>query len=220
MGEASEKIPKPMLPVGEKPILWHIMKIYAAQGFNDFILCLGYKGDKIKEYFEKNNHENWKIHFVDTGEHATKSERLAKVKGLITGENFFLSYGDDLADIDFNKLLKFHEYMGLTATITGVRLLSAFGIVEMTEENIITNFREKPVLEHWMNGGFMVLNKKIFDHLHLGELEDKIFPILAKEGKICAYKHKGEWKSMNTLKDNIDLNEMWANKKAFWKIWE
>lgn len=220
LGEASEKIPKPMMLVGEKPILWHIMKLYASQGFNDFILCLGYKGKNIKEYFEKSNHENWKIQFVDTGEDTTKSERLEKVKDLINGENFFLSYGDDLANIDFSKLLKFHEYMGLTATITGVRLISHFGIVEMNEENIITNFREKPILDHWMNGGFMVLNKRIFDYLNAGEFEDKVLPLLAQTKQICSYKHKGEWKSMNTLKDNIELNEMWLKGKAFWKIWK
>ena len=220
MGGVAEKIPKPLIEIGGKPVLWHIMKLYSSQDFKDFILCLGYRGDMIKEYFEKNNHENWNIQFVDTGEDSKKAERILKVRHLINGENFFLSYGDDLANIDFNKLLKFHEYMGVTATITTVRLTSPFGIVHLNEEGLIHKFQETPItLDHWMNGGFMVLNKKIFDILHKGELEVEVFNHLIEPKQICAYKHKGEWKSMNTLKDNIELNDMWANGKAFWKIW-
>lgn len=218
MGEVSEKIPKPMMLVGDKPILWHIMKIYASHGFTEFVFCLGYKGEMIKEYFEKNNNEKWKIEFADTGENSTKSERLMKIKGLINSDNFFLAYGDDISDVNLNKLLKFHEYMGLIATITAVGLRSQFGVVELDEECVVTNFKEKPTLEYWMNGGFMVLNKKIFDFLHMGELEDKVLPELAKLRQVCAYKHKGEWKTMNTLKDNIELNELWEKGKAFWNL--
>lgn len=219
LGDVAEKIPKPMMPVGDRPILWHIMKIYASHGFRDFVLCLGYKGDRIREYFEKNNHENWSIEFVDTGEDAKKSERLLKIKDLIKDENFFLTYGDGVSDVDLKKLLKFHEYMGLTATITAVKMPSNFGIVHINEDNIIHKFQEKPILDHLINGGFMVANKALFDYLQKGELENEVFEHLAETKQICAYKHKGNWKSMDTLKENIELNEMWANGKAFWKIW-
>jgi glucose-1-phosphate cytidylyltransferase len=219
MGSSTEGLPKPLIPIGEKPVLWHVMKIYSTQGFKDFILCLGYKGEKIKDYFKKNNEEDWNIQFVDTGEKTSKSGRIKQISSLIKGENFFLAYSDDISNVDLNKLLKFHEYMGLTATITAVRLISPFGVVEMDEENIITEFKEKPVLDKWMNGGFMVLNKKIFDYLDIGELENEVFEKLVELKQICAYKHKGEWKTMNTLKDNIELNKLWDNGKAFWKIW-
>lgn len=219
MGSSAENLPKALIPIGEKPVLWHVMKIYSAQGFKDFILCLGYNGEKIKEYFEKNNHEEWNIEFVDTGENTSKSGRIKQIKNLIKGENFFLSYSDDISNVDLNKLLKFHEYMGLTVTITSVRLFSLFGVVEMDEENNITKFEEKPFLDKWMNGGFMVLNKKIFDFLNVGELENEVFEKLVKLKQICAYKHNGEWKTMNTLKDNIELNRVWNTGKAFWKVW-
>ncbi len=220
MGQSSEQIPKPMMPVGDRPILWHIMKIYASHGFNEFVLCLGYKGDKIKEYFEKNSDPAWKIEFAETGEDAKKSERLQKIKHLIPDENFFLTYGDGVSDVDIKKLLKFHEYMGLSATITTVKLPSTFGIVHVNEDSVIHKFQEKPILDYLINGGFMVVNKSIFDHVQKGELENEVFEHLAQTKQICAYKHKGLWKSMDTLKENIELNEMWASGKAFWKIWK
>ena len=217
MGETAE--PKPLMPVGPKPILWHIMKLYATQSFTDFILCLGYKGEKVREYFEENNSENWNIQFVDTGQESTKSERILKIKHLIPDEDFALAYGDDIADIDLNKLLKFHEYMGLTLTLTAVKLISPFGVLELSEDNVITKFKEKPVFDQWMNGGFMMVNRKIFDALGKGELENEVFEHLVDIRQICAYKHKGNWKTMNTLKDSIELNNLWDTGKAFWKIW-
>ncbi|NOX97921.1 MAG: NTP transferase domain-containing protein [Nitrospirae bacterium] len=220
IGRITEEIPKPLIRVGDRPILWHVMKIYASQGFNHFILCLGYKGEKIKEYFENNNDEGWQIQFVDTGLESTKSERIQQIKDLIKGDSFFLAYGDDVANINLPDLLKFHKRMGLTATITIVRMISHFGLVTIDEKNIITEFKEKPLLDEWMNGGFMVMDKKIFDCLTLGELEKEIFEKLVELKQICAYKHKREWKSMNTLKDNIRLNILWNKGKAFWKIWE
>ena len=219
MGQSSEQMPKPMMPIGDRPILWHIMKTYAAHGFDEFILCLGYRGDKIREYFE-NNSNGWKIEFVDTGEDAKKSERLMKVKDLIKDESFFLTYGDGISDVDLKKLLKFHEYMGLTATITTVKLPSTFGIVHVNEDSVIHKFQEKPILDYLINGGFMVMNKNIFEHLPKGELENEVFEHLAQVKQICAYKHKGSWKSMDTLKENIELNEMWSKGNAFWKVWK
>lgn len=220
LGQLTEEIPKPLVKVGDRPILWHVMKIYKSHGFNNFILCLGYKGEKIREYFENINDENWNIQFVDTGLESTKSERIKRVKSLIKEGNFFLAYGDDVANVNLDKLLKFHEYMGLVVTITVVRMVSQFGLVEIDEENVITEFKEKPLLDKWMNGGFMVMNKKIFDYLRLGELEKEVFEKLVKLKQICAYKHQGKWRTMNTLKDNIELNAIWNREKAFWKIWE
>jgi|SRR3989344_2290011 len=220
MGEATEQLPKPMIEIGGKPVLWHIMKIYASQGFNEFVLCLGYKGEKIREYFESNNGENWKIDFVDTGENTLKSERVKKVQEFVKEENFFLAYGDDLADVDLKKLLQMHEKNRVTATVTAVKIVSPFGILETNAKDEIIDFKEKPTLDVWMNGGFMALNSRIFAMLSIGELEEEVFRKLVKEKKIQAYKHKGSWKTMNTLKDNIELNELWRSGKAFWKIWK
>lgn len=219
MDNLTETIPKPLALVGEKPVLWHIMKIYSSSGFNEFVLCLGYKGEKIREYFENNNHENWKIEFVETGLEASKSQRLAKVKGMV-GKSFFLAYGDDLADIDVKKLLKFHQDSQKIATVSAVRLESPFGIMDISEIGLVESFQEKPILEHWINGGFMVFSDKIFDYLDFGELEQEVFKKLVKEKQLNAFRHFGKWKSMNTVKDNMELNELWKNKKAFWKAWK
>ena len=217
LGSVTEDIPKPLIPVGDKPILWHVMKIYAFQGFRNFILCLGYKGEKIKSYFEKNNGEKWNIRFVDTGMESMKSERLACIRDFITSEDFFLAYGDDVADIDLHNLLKCHKKKSLIATITVVKMISEFGLVKINQQGIITEFREKPVLNQWMNGGFMALNKKVFDYLKVGEIEKEVFEKLVSEGQIRAYKHHGNWKTMNTLKDNMELNSIWNSGRAFWK---
>lgn len=220
VGQLTGEIPKPLIKVGEKPILWHVMKIYASQGFDHFILCLGYKGRQVKNYFKRNNREGWHIQFVDTGLESLKSQRIAQVKHLIKGEMFFLAYGDDVANINIQKLLKFHLRTGLMVTITVVRMISDFGLVEIGKKNVIVKFKEKPLLDKWMNGGFMVMNKKIFDYLKLGELEKEVFEELARQRHIGAYNHKGKWKAMNTLKDYIELNSIWNSGKAFWRIWE
>ncbi len=217
MGEVNQEIPKPLMEIGGKPVLWHIMNRYGRQGYGEFVLLLGHLGHKIRDYFAGCPEAEWKIDMVDTGPDATKSERIAQVGHLIKEENFFLSYGDDLADINFFKLLKFHEYMDNIVTLTSVRLVSPFGVLEMDEEQRIIEFKEKPVLEQWMNGGFMVMSKRIFPYLRLGELEEEVFNRLVAERKIGAYKHKGMWKSMNTLKDYIDLNKLWDEGKAFWR---
>ena len=219
IGQLSKKIPKPLINVGGRPILWHVMKIYASQGFNNFILCLGYKGEKIKKYYKNNNTENWNIKFINTGVESTKSDRIKQVKNLIKSDMFFLAYGDDVADIKLSKLLSFHKRTNRIVTITAVRMISEFGIIKTDRKNMIKEFKEKPLLNKWINGGFMVVNKEIFNYLSLGELEKEVFEKLVKSEQICAYKHMGTWKAMNTLKDNIELNAMWNKGKAFWKIW-
>lgn len=216
MDNLTEAIPKPLAIVGEKPVLWHIMKIYSSHGFDEFVLCLGHKGEKIREYFKENNNEEWGIEFVETGLDASKSQRLAKVDGLV-GERFFVAYGDDLADINIKELLKFHGEKKMTATVTAVRLESPFGIINISNAGVVESFEEKPVLDHWINGGFMVFTDKIFDYLKLGELEQEVFKKLVGEKQLNAFRHFGKWKTMNTLKDNAELNELWKNGRAFWK---
>lgn len=219
--EYTENIPKPLIEIGGKPILWHIMKMYKYYGFNDFILCLGYSGEKIKEYFEKNEHEFENIKFADTGLKSNKAERLKMVENLIDTDNFFLAYGDDISDVNIKKILDFHEKNNKIVTLTSVNLMSQYGILKLNENDEIIKFVEKPVLEHWINGGFFVINKKIFDYIKKGmELEDDVFRKLAKERNIAAFKHKGFWKSMNTLKDVKELNDMWKTDEISWKVWK
>lgn len=219
VGKISQEIPKPLLEVGGKPILWHVMKIYASQGYKRFILCLGYKGSQIESYFRKHNSERWQIDFVDTGLDTPKTRRVAKIRNLISEENFFLAYGDDVADINLERLVKLHLKHNVIATITAVKMASDFGIVEIGKNNRISRFKEKPHLDKWMNGGFMVMNRKIFNYLNAGELETDVFKKLVAAHELTAYKHFGQWKTMNTLKDNIELNAIWKEGKAFWKKW-
>ena len=218
--ELTEELPKPLVEIGGKPILWHLMKIYSHYGFKEFILCLGYKGEMIKDYFSKNNKENWKITFADTGEDSNKAERIKKIQKYIKEENFFVSYGDDVSDVNIKKVLDFHLKNEKIVTLTAVNLLSPFGVIELGNNNEIIDFKEKPKLDYWMNGGYFVFNKKIFGYLKEGyDLDKDAFAELAKEKQIVAFKHDGFWKSMNTFKEVVELNELWESNKAPWKVW-
>jgi len=218
--ELTEELPKPLVEIGGKPILWHIMKIYSNYGFNDFILCLGYKGEKIQEYFQSNNKENWNIEFIDTGQNTNKGERIKKIEPYIKENNFCVAYGDDVADVNIKDILDFHLKNNKIVTLTAVPLLSQFGIMEMNNNNEIIEFKEKPKLDHWINGGFFVFNKKIFSYIKPNyDLEKEAFEELVKEKQIQAFKHDGFWKCMNTFKDTMELNELWENNKAPWKVW-
>lgn len=220
LSEHTESIPKPLVGIGDKPILWHIMKCYFYYGYNDFILCLGYKGKLIEEYFKNNNEENWNIKFVDTGEESNKGQRIKKIEKHIKDENFFLAYGDDVANVNINEVLDYHLRKGKIVTLISVNPLSQFGILEMNENNEIIKFKEKPKLNHWINGGFFVCNKKIFNYIKDNyDLEKETFEELVKEKQICAFKHNGFWKCMNTFKDVMELNEIWKQNKAPWKVW-
>jgi len=234
--EVTESIPKVLAEIGGKPILWHIIKLYADQGFKEFVLCLGYKGHLIKRYFmdlrwkdndfsinsskklnfHTDNSNEWNITFVDTGEKSTKSERLKQIEKYIDEDIFMVTYGDGLADIDLKKLIEFHKKHKKIATLTAYRAPSPLGVIEFEKNGRITNFREKPILDKWSNGGFFVFNKKIFDYLPLGELEDKVFPKLAENNEIFAYEHEKFWKSMDTFKDNTEFNKMWEEGKILW----
>ncbi|MBF8984821.1 glucose-1-phosphate cytidylyltransferase [Lutibacter sp. B2] len=241
MKEVTDDIPKPLAMIGGKPILWHIMKVYMYYGFNDFILLLGYKGDKIKEYFidyhwknynflldseQKNirlldKPEKWKITFVDTGMDTMTGGRIKQAEKFIKDETFMLTYGDGLANINVNKLLSFHKEQGKIATVTGVTKSKQYGILHI-KKNIAISFQEKPNSKDILNGGFFILNKEIFSYIK--NENDSIFeqePLmnLAKDSELAVYQHKGFWVPMDTYKDLLKVNEMWRNNESTWKVW-
>jgi glucose-1-phosphate cytidylyltransferase len=243
--EETEARPKPMVEIGGKPILWHIMKIYEAQGFNDFIVCTGYKSAYIKEYFynyyihnsdftiDLNTNsikiinsptETMKITLVDTGLLTNTAGRIKKIKNLITDQDFMLTYGDGLANIDLRALLDFHYKSQKVATLTSVQLPGRFGNIEVDDNHIIKNFQEKPFGDGvWINGGFFVLNKEVFSYLagDVNDIQWEKGPLisLANDGQLAAYRHEGFWKCMDALRDRIELEELWNSSKTPWKIW-
>jgi glucose-1-phosphate cytidylyltransferase len=235
--------PKPMVEIGGMPILWHIMKTYSKYGFNDFVVCLGYKGFVVKEYFAnyflhksdvtinlKTNSvevhdtqaEPWKITLVDTGDNSMTGGRIKRIQKHIGNETFMLTYGDGVADININTLVDFHKKNKKYCTVTAVQPSGRFGLLNISEENQVNSFFEKPKGDgSWINGGYFVCEPQIFDFI---EGDDTIWeknPMekIATEGQMCSYKHQGFWRPMDTLKDKMDLNEMWNENKAPWKIW-
>ena len=217
--EHTETIPKPLVDIGGKSILWHIMKIYDHYGYKDFILCLGYKGQKIKEHF-KNNKEKWKINFADTGLDTNTGGRIKKIEKFIKEEEFLATYSDGVSDINIKQLADFHKKHGKIATITCTNLRSNFGIVEIDKSNMITGFDEKPFMNMWINGGFFVFNRKIFNYLDEDSvLERGPMEALAKDNQLMAYKYNGFWECMDTYKDTRMLNEMFESSKAKWVAW-
>ena len=215
LSEYTEEIPKPLVEIGDAPILHHLMSMYSNYGHTDFILCLGYKGKKIEDYFK--NKKEWKIQFAHTGENSNKAERLMKVKDKIKESTFLLSYGDDLSDVNINKIIAFHKKHGKIVTLTAIPLVSPFGIIEVNDKKEVIQFKEKPKLDRLMNGGFYVMEKKKFECIKPGyDLEKEAFEELAKHKQIAAFRHDGFWKSMNTLKDVIELNEMFEKGNTPW----
>ncbi len=219
MGKDLQGLPKAMITIGDKPIIWHIMKYYACFGFNDFLLCLGYKGKDIIRYLRKRR--EFKIKFVNTGLNTNTGGRISMAEGYIKEDNFFATYADGLSNIDLNKLLAFHEAHRKAATLTAVKPPSPFGIVGIdTHTNTVTHFEEKPLLDHWINGGFFVFNKEIFKYLKSNDvLEKDTFKRVLKEKNLVAYKHNSFWECMDTYKDNLKLNQLWSDGNAPWKIW-
>lgn len=237
--------PKPMIEIGGKPIIWHIMKIYAQFGYNEFVVCLGYKGHLIKEYFinyflynsditvelEKNvvdvhftNSESFKVTLVDTGLETNTAGRIKRIQKHVQNETFMLTYGDGVADIDINKLLASHKNSGKMATLTSIQLPGRFGNIETDDNGVVTKFQEKPEGDGvWINGGFFVLEPKIFNYLD-GDMdkiqwEKKPLIDIANDGELNAYKHIGFWKCMDAMRDKIELEELWESQNAPWKIW-
>lgn len=245
ISEESHLKPKPMIEIGEKPILWHIMKIYSKYGFNEFVICLGYKGNKIKEYFRdyymnssnitfdfennqmithNNNAEKWKVTLIDTGISTLTAGRVKRIKEYIGNEPFLLTYGDGVGDINIDELVKFHNEKNKVATITSYNWGQRFGVISVNNDGIVTDFREKKQVDGTViNAGFMAFKPEVFEHLPENSdnmmLED-ILDKLAKENELAAYKHNGFWHGMDTQRDKLQLEEMWKTGNSKWKIWE
>ena len=241
LAEYTELIPKPLVKIGSMPIIWHIMKFYSQQGYNDFVIPLGYKGELIKDFFlnlkyfqsdftidtsngkielHQNNSEKWKITLVDTGLNTMTGGRLLKLKNYIGDNRFFLTYGDGLANININNLLKFHMKNKKIVTITAVRPAARFGEIKISNiNNNVLSFMEKPRVENgWINGGFFVAEPKILEYLTDEQtvLEHEPLQQIAQNGNLAAYKHKGFWQCMDNKKDYDYLNNLWENEKQFW----
>ena len=219
-GEETHLKPKPMIEIGGKPILWHILKIYSAHKINEFVICCGYKGNVIKEYFSKFDSALWNIELVDTGIDTMTGGRIKRIQNHID-DTFCLTYGDGLSDVDINSLISFHKEKKSLATLTAVHPPERFGVLELSEE-YVTEFHEKHRGQSsWINGGFFVFEPEIFDYIN-GDttiLERAPLETLAKEKKLAAFKHNGFWHSMDTLRDKNNLENLWNSKKAPWKIW-
>ncbi len=244
--EETEFKPKPMVYVGNKPIIWHIMKIYAHFGFNEFILALGYKADYIKEFFlnqkaftndftlETSNYEatyhfnnrheisdDFKITFVDTGLKTFVGERILACKKYIPDEDesFMVTYGDGVADVNITNLVEFHKKKGKIGTLTGVHPRSKYGRVETDRKGNIVKFVEKPILNDWTNGGYMIFDKKFFDYIRTGEMEHPSLKRLVKKDQLSLYKHNGFWFAVDTNKELEDLNKIWNEGRPPWRLW-
>ncbi|MDD3237810.1 MAG: glucose-1-phosphate cytidylyltransferase [Candidatus Gastranaerophilales bacterium] len=246
LSEETDLKPKPMVEIGGRPILWHIMKIYSYYGFNDFVILSGYKSHVIKEYFvnyynrysditvdmgnntveiHKTRHEPWKVTILYTGQTAQTGARLKKAQNYISSERFMLTYGDGVADINIKNLLKAHEKSGKKVTMTAIKPAGRFGAVSINEKNEITTFAEKHTGDDsWVNVGFFVCEPEIFNYLPQDDenlrFEKQPLETLAKENNLNAYKHEGFWKPMDTLKEKTELTDLWLKGNAPWAIWQ
>ena len=241
ISEESNSRPKPMIEIGGKPILWHIMKIYSAHRVNDFVVCCGYKGYVIKEYFanyflhtsdvtfdikhnqmevHQNNAEAWRVTLVDTGEQTMTGGRLKRVRHHLGDTDFCFTYGDGVGDVDISSLIAFHERQGRLATLTATQPAGRFGAVNV-DGHRVDSFQEKPRDGSWINGGFFVLNRKVIDYIDDDHTVWEREPMerLARDGQINAWLHRGFWQPMDTLRDKKQLEELWASGKAPWKVW-
>ena len=243
-GSGLDDRPKPLIEIGDRPVLWHIMKIYAAFGHTEFVLALGYRGEMIKRYFLEYEpmsrdftialgdarrieyhaapaEANWRVTLADTGAATMKGARIKKLEPYLEGDRFFATYGDGVGSVDLSGLLAFHRRHGRLATLTGVRPFSQFGVVE-TDGDFVTGFREKPQVEGYVNGGFFVFERGVFDYL-IGpddlDLEKEPLQNLARDGQLCVYRHDGFWRAMDTFKDVQALTAIWESGEAPWKVW-
>ncbi|OGH95340.1 MAG: glucose-1-phosphate cytidylyltransferase [Candidatus Melainabacteria bacterium GWA2_34_9] len=244
ISEETDLIPKPMIEIGGKPILWHIMKIYSQYGLNEFIILLGYKGYLIKEYFANyflhhsditinlsentreihlTNVESWKITLIDTGLNTMTGGRIKKIQRFFKDETFMLTYGDGVGDINIFELLNYHRKNGKLATVTTVQPSGKFGALNLDNQGVVSSFREKPKSDNsWVNGGFFVLEPEIFNYIKDENIiwEKEPLENLAKDGQLVAYKHYGFWKPMDTLNDKKELERLWNSDNAPWQIWD
>lgn len=243
ISEETQTKPKPLIEIGGRPILWHIMKTYSHYGINDFIICCGYKGYKIKEYFTnyfahnsditvdlKNNHvdihqkpsEPWKVTLVDTGLDTMTGGRLKKVEKYVGNETFCFTYGDGVSDVNISEVIKFHQKNKKSATVTSIQPPGRFGNLELND-NLVSKFIEKPQGDGgWINGGFFVLEHDVFDYINDDTTiwEKDSLEKLAEKNQLIAFKHKGFWQPLDTLRDKNSLEKLWACNKASWKVWQ
>ncbi|MBA4241798.1 MAG: glucose-1-phosphate cytidylyltransferase [Sphingobacteriaceae bacterium] len=246
LSEETDVRPKPMVEIGGRPIIWHIMKIYSHYGFNEFVVCCGYKGYVIKEYFanyflhqtdvtfdlannkmevHNSGSENWKVTLVDTGINTNTAGRIKRIQKYVGNEPFMLTYGDGVADINIPELIQFHKKSGKLATLSSIQLPGRFGNVETDANGTVTTFQEKPLGDGvWINGGFFVLEPGIFNYLD-GNMDDvqwekKPLIEIADAGQLSAYQHNGFWKCMDAIRDKIELEALWQSGAADWKIWK
>lgn len=241
--ELTEVIPKPLVDVGGKPILWHILRHYAHHGFRRFVLPLGYKGEKIKEWFvesqwrtadvelstrtgairplEAVEPDDWTIKFVDTGADTNTGGRVKRIERHVDGERFLVTYGDGVSDVDLGRLLAFHEEKRRIGTLTAVNPFTSFGVVKFTRDHLVTTFDEKPRLDSWINGGYFVFERGIFDVLGADDvLEEEPLRTLTAKKELAIYRHTGFWKCVDTYKDWEALNALWAEGRRPWAVWE
>ena len=244
LSEETRLIPKPMVEIGGKPILWHIMKIYSYYGFNDFVILTGYKSHVIKDYFvhyyqqysditvdmvtnsveiHRMQTEPWKVTMLYTGQNTMTGGRIKKAQDYIGNEPFLLTYGDGVSDVNIEEVIKSHKNSGKYATMTAVQPSGRFGALDISSDGTINSFKEKPDGDgNWINGGFFVCEPQVFDYIKDGDstiFERAPLENLAKDNQLNAYKHRGFWRPMDTLKDKNDLTEMWQNNKAPWALW-
>lgn len=244
LSEETESRPKPMVEIGGRPILWHIMKTYSSFGYTDFVICLGYKGYIVKEYFanfflheadvtinlsdnavtiHQHSSEPWKVTLIDTGASTMTGGRIKRIKPYVGNERFMLTYGDGVADIDINALVALHEKCGRLATLTAVQPVGRFGALKLDDADRVTSFQEKPIGDGtWINGGFFVLEPRVFDYITEGDQtiwERTPLEKLAAAGELAAYRHRGFWRPMDTLRDKLELEKRWVEGDAAWKTW-
>lgn len=242
MREETEYKPKPMVEVGGRPVLWHLMKVFASSGLNEFVVCTGYRGDVIKDYFlnyeartndftahlgsssrvevHGSHGDDWRVTVADTGANTQTGGRVKRVAQYLDGR-FMVTYGDGLADVDITKLLAFHESHGRLATVTTVRPLSRFGVMDIDSSGLVLRFREKPLTDDYVNVGFFVFEQKVLEYLDEDcVLEQAPLERLASEGQLMAYRHEGFWQPMDTFREYTMLNEMWDRGDAPWKVWK
>jgi len=244
--EETEFRPKPLVEIGGRPILWHIMKLYAHHGLRDFVLCLGYRGNMIKDYFlnyeamnsdftvclgqksgihyhGSHREQDFRVTLADTGQHSMTGGRVKRIQKYVCGTRFLLTYGDGVSDLDLHKLIEFHESHGRLATVTVVHPLSRFGAVQLDGGQRVSKFTEKPRSDGWVSAGFFVFEPGVFDYLTGGDecvLEREPMEKLAAEGELMAYQHDGFFGFMDTYRDFEHLNQLWASEQAPWKVWE
>jgi glucose-1-phosphate cytidylyltransferase len=243
MREETEFRPKPMVEIGGKPVLWHIMKVLATQGIKDFIICAGYKSEYIENYFYNNSVSrvevpkrlggrsssvfggsqdefDWTVEVVDTGELTMTGGRIKMIEEYVQGETFLVTYGDGIADIQLDKLLGFHNSLKKTATMTVTQPTSRFGVVDIEDSGVVSMFREKPKINDWINMGYFVFEPSIFDYLTTDSvLEEEPLRRLVGQSELGAYRHSGFWQPMDTYREALALNEIWASGTVPWKIW-